>query len=261
MPEIRFADGASYDTMMGVWSRSVGEVFLDWLAPPTGLDWIDVGCGGGAFTQLVAKRCAPRSIIGIDPSEQQITYARTLPLGGVAQFEQGDAMALPLDDGAVDIAASALVIHFMPDAAKGVAEMARVTKRGGHVVSYVWNIPEGGFPYAALNAAMKAAGFPPADTPQPPEAVSKDALRRLWTDAGLEAIEVREISVARTFANFEQYWQAAITAPPIAAGLAKAPASVVADVRERVRASLSEQPGGGEVVPTGRANAVRGRVR
>lgn len=46
MPELRFDDGAAYEQMMGVWSRSVGEVFLDWLKPAKGLSWIDVGCGG-----------------------------------------------------------------------------------------------------------------------------------------------------------------------------------------------------------------------
>jgi ubiquinone/menaquinone biosynthesis C-methylase UbiE len=259
MNEIRFSNGASYDHMMGVWSRSVGEVFLNWLAPATGRDWLDVGCGGGAFTELVVKRCAPRSVIGIDPSAPQIEFARTRPLGGVARFEQGDAMALPLADGAVDIAASALVIHFMPDAAKGVAEMARVTKRGGLVVSYAWDLPGGGFPYEALNAQMRAVGFPPAEVPQP-DAVAADALRRLWTSAGLEAIDAREIAVTRTFASFEDYWQTATAAPPIAAGLASIPGDVAAELKERVRAALP-QGAGGEVVPAGRANAIAGRVR
>lgn len=259
MPEIRFSDGASYDNMMGVWSRSVGEQFLDWFAPAEDLDWLDVGCGGGAFTELVVRRCAPRSVLGIDPSGPQIAFARTRPLGGIARFEQGDAMALPLADRAVDVAASALVIHFMPDAARGVAEMARVTRRGGRVVSYAWDLPGGGFPYEAMNAEMRAVGYPPAQVPQP-DAVAADALRRLWSLAGLEAIEAREISVSRTFASFEEYWQTAVAAPPIAAGLAGIPANVAAELKERVRAALPQEPGGA-VVPTARANAIAGRVR
>src|SRR5882757_10597644 len=43
--QIRFDDGASYEQMMGIWSRSAGEIFLDWLAPPLGMRWIDIGCG------------------------------------------------------------------------------------------------------------------------------------------------------------------------------------------------------------------------
>ena len=63
-PKIRFEDGAGYERMMGVWSRLAGDIFLDWLAPRPGLRWIDVGCGNGAFTELLAARCAPAGISG-----------------------------------------------------------------------------------------------------------------------------------------------------------------------------------------------------
>jgi ubiquinone/menaquinone biosynthesis C-methylase UbiE len=53
-PQIRYDDGAAYERMMGAWSRIAGEIFLDWLAPPPGLQWIDVGCGSGAFTELLS---------------------------------------------------------------------------------------------------------------------------------------------------------------------------------------------------------------
>jgi hypothetical protein len=59
---IRFDDGAAYERMMGVWSRLAGEIFLDWLAPLPGLKWIDVGCGNGAFTDLVVNKNAPAEI-------------------------------------------------------------------------------------------------------------------------------------------------------------------------------------------------------
>ena len=57
MAEIRFDDGAAYERMMGVWSRLAGDVFLDWLAPKPNLTWLDVGCGNGAFTAMIADRC------------------------------------------------------------------------------------------------------------------------------------------------------------------------------------------------------------
>ena len=55
---IRFDDGAAYEQMMGVWSRLVGHVFLEWLSPARGQRWIDVGCGNGAFTELLIQSCA-----------------------------------------------------------------------------------------------------------------------------------------------------------------------------------------------------------
>jgi ubiquinone/menaquinone biosynthesis C-methylase UbiE len=96
--QIRFDDGAAYERMMGIWSRIVGDVFLDWLAPRSGLQWIDVGCGNGAFTELIVARCAPAEVQGIDPSEGQLAFARARSTAGVAEFRPGDAMALPFPD-------------------------------------------------------------------------------------------------------------------------------------------------------------------
>ena len=66
--EIRFDDGASYELLMGRWSLLVGERFLDWIGVPGGARWLDVGCGNGAFTEMLVERCAPVAVNGIDPS-------------------------------------------------------------------------------------------------------------------------------------------------------------------------------------------------
>ena len=124
------------ERMMGVWSRAAGEVFLDWVAPRPGLRWIDVGCGNGAFTELLVERCAAAEVQGIDPSDAQLTFARARPAARVAEFRQGDAMALPFSEGRFDAAIMALVIFFVPDPGKGVAEMARVVRPGGTVATY-----------------------------------------------------------------------------------------------------------------------------
>src|ERR1019366_10793941 len=91
---IRFDDGAAYERIMGAWSRLVGEIFLDWMAPRPGLRWIDVGCGNGAFTELVVERCAPAEVQGIDLSEGQLAFARTRPASRVAPLHHGTAMGL-----------------------------------------------------------------------------------------------------------------------------------------------------------------------
>ena len=70
--EIRFDDGAAYERYMGKWSQLAGETFLEWLAPESGLRWLDVGCGNGAFTEMLLERCAPVSVQGTDPSEEQL---------------------------------------------------------------------------------------------------------------------------------------------------------------------------------------------
>src|SRR3712207_9394466 len=89
---------------MGIWSRLAGEIFLEWLAPPSGLRWIDIGCGNGAFTEVLVERCAPVEVQGIDPSEGQLAFARTRPGSRVAEFRLGAAMALPFPAGRFDAA-------------------------------------------------------------------------------------------------------------------------------------------------------------
>ena len=134
--QIRFDDGAAYERYMGVWSQRAGEGFLRWLAPGAGLRWLDVGCGNGAFTELLAAQCAPAAIEGIDPAEAQIAYARSRPVGRLARFSRGDAMALPFGAASFDVAVMPLVIFFVPEPARGVAEMARVVRPGGLVAAY-----------------------------------------------------------------------------------------------------------------------------
>jgi SAM-dependent methyltransferase len=111
---IRFDDGAAYERFMGKWSQLAGETFLDWLAPQPGLRWLDVGCGNGAFTEMLVERCAPVSVQGIDPSEGQLAFARTRPGTRMAQFRQGDAMAQPFPDATFDAAVMPLVIFSFP---------------------------------------------------------------------------------------------------------------------------------------------------
>src|SRR4051812_29209880 len=108
--EIRFEDGAAYERFMGVWSRLLGEVFLDWLAPPEGLAWLDVGCGNGAFTELLVERAVAKSVLGVDPSEAQLEFARKRHTAGRASFRKGDAESLGVDAASFDAAIMALVI-------------------------------------------------------------------------------------------------------------------------------------------------------
>ncbi|MFT5511277.1 MAG: ubiquinone/menaquinone biosynthesis C-methylase UbiE, partial [Hyphomicrobiaceae bacterium] len=61
-----FPDSQAYELGIGQWSRVAGKIFLDWLGLPPGLGWLDVGCGTGAFTELVIDRNAPGAISGID---------------------------------------------------------------------------------------------------------------------------------------------------------------------------------------------------
>jgi len=255
-PQIRFDDGAAYERMMGIWSQLAGNIFLDWLAPAPSLRWIDVGCGNGAFTELIVARGAPAEVQGIDPSDGQLAYARSRPTTRIAQFRQGDAMELPFPSHTFDVAVMALVIFFVPDPGKGVAEMVRVACPGGTVAAYAWDMPGGGFPLQPIHTEMFAMGFPP---PRPPSAhiSSAEALQNLWTDAGLEGVETRRIEVQRTFSDFDDFWSTAMLAPSTGPTVASMPPDDVELLKKRVRARL---PAEGRITYGAWANAVKGSV-
>lgn len=257
-PEIRFEDGAAYEEGMGRWSLLAGNVFLDWVAPATGLRWIDVGCGSGAFTELLVERFAPREMHGVDPSSAQLAFARRRPGVRGATFQEGDAMALPFADNRFDAAVMALVIFFVPDPDKGVAEMVRVVTPGGLVAAYAWDMAGGGFPFEPIREEVRAMGFQP---PAPPSAaVSRmDALREAWERAGLEAIETREITVQRTYSDFDEFWTKSIGTGGSRAMVSMLPPDVLAEVRRRVQAKLPVDMHG-RITTSARANAVKGRV-
>jgi SAM-dependent methyltransferase len=257
-PRIRFDDGASYQEFMGKWSLLAGDTFLDWLAPAPGLRWVDVGCGNGAFTELIVARCGPSQVEGIDPSDGQLAFARERFSGAPVAFRAGDAMDLPYADRAFDAAVMALVIFFVPDPARGVAEMARVVRPGGSVSAYAWDFFGGGFPFAALQQEMAALGRPPL-LPPSVEASRIDAMRTLWSDAGLVDIETRTIEVERTFADFESFWAVARAGPPVVPRMAPMPAPDLALLQERLRERLVAAPDG-TITYAARANAIRGTV-
>jgi SAM-dependent methyltransferase len=257
MQSISFDNAEAYERGMAPWSRLAGETFLAWLAPPAGLRWLDIGCGTGTVTALIAERCAPIELQGVDPGEAQIAIARRR--GGVhGTFLHGDAMALPFADRRFDAAVMALVIFFLPDAARGVAEMARVVRPGGWVAAYAWDVPGGGFPFEPVWQETRAAGSKPLLPPNP-DAGRIEMLHGLWTAAGMQAVETREIVVERSFATFEDYWATSTITGGVRPPLDAMSAAQRGRLKERVRAWLPADSTG-RVTWRARANAVKGRV-
>ena len=256
--QIRYTDGAAYERTVGKWSQLAGEAFLDWLAPSPNLNWIDVGCGNGAFTELLVERCAPRAIVGIDPAEAQLAYGRSRPVGRVAQFQKGDAMSVPFPDDSFDAAVMALVIFFVPDPARGLAEMVRVVKPGGIVTAYAWDMMNGGFPFNSMQVEMRELGIPPT-FPANANVSRIEAMRDLWSAAGLSAVGTNEYTIHRTYDDFEDLWATSSLTASVAPKFgAMAPADVEV-LKSRMRARCPADASG-RIASSARVTAVKGRV-
>lgn len=259
-PPRLFASGDDYELQMGRWSRPVGEQFIDWLSVPPGLRWLDVGCGNGAFSQVILKRAAPASVAGVDPSEGQIGYARQHAGAANVTFDVGDAQNLPFADASFDVAAMALVIAFVPDPARAVAEMKRVTRPGGWVGTYMWDMMAGASPVRPVYQALRKMGCDPSQPPRA-EASRREAMQDYWQKAGLDDVETTVIRIDVVHPDFESFWDAnSRPSGPQGVVLSKmSPAE-----KETARACLREVlpiSADGSIRYEAFANAVKGRVR
>jgi SAM-dependent methyltransferase len=255
-----WASGGDYEPYVGRWSRLVACDFIDWLSVASGQRWLDVGCGTGALSQTILDRGAPQSLIGVDPSEGFIAHARRAIGDTRAELRIGDAQSLPVDDREFDVAVAGLVINFVPDASKAIAEMLRVTRPGGIVAVYVWD-------YAGEMQMMRR--FWDAAVALNPAALDKDEGRRfpickpeplaaLFKSAGLGNVEVRAIDVPTIFKDFDDYWT------PFLGGQAPAPGYCMslseddrAVLREKIRSTLPIRDDG-SISMIARAWAARG---
>jgi SAM-dependent methyltransferase len=256
-PRFVFDDGQAYESTMGRWSVLVAEPFLDWLGLPEGLAWLDDGCGNGSFTEVLLSRQRPLSVVGVDPSPAQLAFARQRAGTARGSFVEGDAQALPLPGGSVDVAVMALVLFFLPEPEQGLRELVRVVRTGGTIAAYHWDIAGGGFPLEPIVAAVHAEGY---QTHRPPStwAASLEASENLWRRAGLVDVQTCQIRVRRGFDSFEDFWRTAYGSPRLRDLFDSISPAALQRLRDRVCDGLNAAQGAPLVVEA-RANAVKGR--
>jgi len=256
-----WAAGDLYEPYVGRWSRRVAREFLNWVAVPERKDWLDVGCGTGALTQAIIEHENPNSVIGIDASPGYAAYAKARTESPRARFEVGDAQSLTIDTASLDAAVSGLVLNFVPQPPRAVAEMARVVRPGAVVAAYVWD-------YAGKMELMRY--FWDAAVALDDAAIELDEGRRfpicqptplaeLFAQAGLSEVEVRPIDVTTDFRDFDDYWS------PFLGGQGPAPGYAMSlseerrtELRERIRSELPITKDG-SIHLIARAWAARGR--
>lgn len=186
------------------WFWSEGERLLDELLERAGAPEIeptavtlDVGCGVGRFTRVLAQRSV--HVHGVDVSPEMLDRARKL-LGSHAnvQLHQGDGTTIPLADGSVDVAISFVVFQHIPDPQITLGylrELGRVLRPGGWLCVQVSNDPDVHRPDRAdvpkPRLRDRLLGRVPQGTNDPAwlgSAVTLEQLDGALRDAGLETV-------------------------------------------------------------------------
>jgi ubiquinone/menaquinone biosynthesis C-methylase UbiE len=257
-----WASGAAYESYVGRWSRIVAREFLGWLEVPAGVRWLDVGCGTGELTKAILETQSPNRVVGIDPSEGFIAFAREHVQDENVEFDVGDAMSLPYGEDEFDSVVSGLALNFVPGPDRALSGMARVTRPEGIVAAYVWD-------YAGKMEMIRR--FFDAATDVDPAAAELDEGRRfpicnperlaeIFRSTGLRDVETRAIDVPAHFRDFDDYWT------PFLAGTGVVPAYVVSlaeakrkALQERLRETLPIAQDG-SISLIARAWAVKGRT-
>jgi arsenite methyltransferase len=129
-----------YDNTQAVVRRLLGasQQPTKWLNIPPGGIALDVGCGPGSLTALLARAACPDGLaLGVDISEPMLTRAVRAETGGHVAFLRADAQRLPLRDQTVDAVISIAVLQLIPNRVAALAEMARVLRPGGRLVAMV----------------------------------------------------------------------------------------------------------------------------
>ncbi len=225
--------GQTYDSFMGRYSVPLAEPFADAAGVSAGDTALDVGCGPGALTGVLVSRLGPNAVYACDPSPPFRDACAARHPGVVVEL--GRAESIPFEDHIVDHALAQLVLHFVSDPRQAATEMARVVPPGGSVAACVWDFADGmemlrGFWDAALSI----------DPDAPDEARTlrfgrPGEIAELFASVALEDVVESTLSVASTYASFDELWDGFL------AGVGPAGAYCVSlgdEDRERLRTAL-----------------------
>jgi len=241
MPRVSFDVAATaYDRFMGRYSVLLSPQLADLAGVHPGQRVLDVGCGPGALTGELVARTGAANVAAVDPSASFVDAARTRHPR--VDVRQASAEQLPFDDDAFDVALAQLVVHFMTDPVRGIAEMARVVRHGGVVAACVWDHAGRNGPLAQFWDAARSMDPSVADESNLP-GVREGHLARLFREAGLRNIEASVLLADLEHQTFDAWWR------PFTEGVGPAGVYVAglspqrrAELRERCRAALPDGP-------------------
>ena len=188
----------------------VPALFADW--PPKILEFadlartnrfLDVACGTGVLARAAANACD--EVTGLDLNTEMLAVAREKD--DRVRWEQGNAEALPYDDGSFDVVASQFGLMFFDDKAKAIAEQYRVLKPGGRLISAVWGSIDDAPGYVAMKAiGVELFGEQLATSFDAPFVLGNaNTLTELFQSAGVTGVEVKTLAGEARYPSIDDW--------------------------------------------------------
>ena len=202
-----FANASAYEARMGRWSARLAPLFANFAQITDGGRVLDVGCGTGSLVRTVAGMTRHAEIVGIDPAQPFLAYARAQLADARITFDRGNALDLPYPAGAFDQTLSLLVLMFIPHPEKAASEMRRVTRPGGTVAACTWD--REGLEMTAVfwEEAVRLDPDAAARAERPQHLDQAGQLATLWHATGLQHVAETALDMGMDFTSFDDYWQ------------------------------------------------------
>ena len=257
-----FAASAGYERFMGRWSRLLAPLYISFAGVKNGDRVLDVGTGTGSAAAAMEASMPASEIVGVDPSQGFIAYAQKSAKSTRTHFEVGDAQALKFKDASFDHTLALLVMNFVPDHDKAIAEMRRVTRAQGIVSACVWDYDAGmqmlrffWDEAVALDPAIEAKDE------RHMKLSHQGQLGDLWKRAGLINIEEVPLVIDQAYSSFNDYWEPFTKgAGPGGAYVVSLPENRRQKLEARIRKRLLGDRQDGPFTLKARAWCVRGEV-
>jgi SAM-dependent methyltransferase len=197
----------TYDRFVGRYSDALGRALAEKAGLAPGMTALDVGAGTGKLTGVLAEILGAENVAAVDPSEPFVEALRDrFP---DIDVRQGAGEQLPFEDCSFDVVLAQLVVNFLEDPERGIAEFARVARGGGKVAGAVWDYRGEmtmltTFWEAAAAVDERAAAVRDERTNmrfgEPGE------LAELWEGA-LRDVERGQIVVSAAYHDFDDLWE------------------------------------------------------
>lgn len=215
------ADG--FDQFVTPETMVLGKEVVRRLKLRPGTRLLDVAAGSGALSIPAARIGADVVATDLAPAMIERLNARARAEGlSTVLGRTMDGHALDLDDDAFDVAVSVNGVSLFPDMARGLAELARVTRPGGRVVIVALGPIEKVefivfFASAVQAAVPDVTPLPTNPPPLPFQAADPEVLRERMTTAGLREVRIDTITWEMAFDSVQHLWQVFTASNPIGA--------------------------------------------